>query len=99
MGAVKSITIDPTKTIKAVSIRADGPWTKGLRLIDSDGNYILDRTWYIGNSENQNFGEWTEPQKIPKDMEIIGLQTADLNQHGIAFSFALWYPPANFLQE
>ena len=49
MGAVKSISIDPTKRISAVSIKADGPWTKGIRLYDENGNYILDRTWFIGN--------------------------------------------------
>merc|ERR1712187_821203 len=93
MGAVKSISIDPSKQITAVSVKADGPWMKGLRLYDENGNYILNSTWYIGNVDNQNFGEWTEPTALPEDMSIIGLRTSKLNKHGIAFSFSLWYPP------
>ena len=50
-GIVKSLSIGPTQEIRAVSIKADGPWTKGIRLIDEYGGYILDRTWYTGTKE------------------------------------------------
>ena len=84
--------MDTEKTIRWVSIKADGPWTKGLRLIDENNETIVEETWNGGNHNSS--GDWTTPQLIPDGMSIIGLQTTILNDKGITFGFNLWYPPS-----
>ena len=49
---VKRIKVDPTRTIKQVSILSDGPWMKGLRLIDENDNDIVNETWFKGDDYN-----------------------------------------------
>ena len=56
---MKSIRVDPERTIRWVSIKADGPWTKGLRLIDELNETIVEETWYVG--EDGRSGDWTTP--------------------------------------
>ena len=56
---MKSIRVDPERTIRWVSIKADGPWTKGLRLIDDLNETIVEETWYVG--EDGRSGDWTTP--------------------------------------
>ena len=69
--------MDTERTLRWVSVKADGPWAKGLRLIDQNNETIVEETWYVG--EDGRSGEWTAPQMLPEGMSIIGLQTAELN--------------------
>ena len=46
-----------------------GSHTNGLRLIDDDGNLIVDETW----DSFWNEGRW-ETRMIPTGQEIFGLQ-------------------------
>ena len=66
---LKTIEIDTSKTIGRICMKvSDGSYINGLRLVDNNGNYIVDVNW----DEITNEGEWIE-HEIPEGHEIIGI--------------------------
>ena len=45
-----------------------GGTLEGLRLIDEDGNYVFDQTWYSFDTPE----EWRDILELPQGTQIIG---------------------------
>ena len=58
---MNTVTIDQAKPIRYISLQFNGIAYEGLRLLDSEMNYILDLTWHLSPK-----GEWSELQEIPE---------------------------------
>ena len=73
---LKTIDIDTSKTIARICMKvSDGSYINGLRLVDDNGNYIVDVNW----DEITNEGEWIE-HVVPEGHEIIGIQSVFLDR-------------------
>ena len=51
---VVRLKVDPTKRIAAIAMRESGDDLTGIRLVDDEGNFILDYTW----SRRGNESDW-----------------------------------------
>ena len=61
---VKSIDIDPTKTIKHVLVKISfGKYIDGIKMLDKDGNYIVDVQW--SSFDEPQGSDWIV-QEIPE---------------------------------
>ena len=66
---IKTIPIDTLRTIRSISLKMhEKKLINGIRLIDEEGNNIVDETW----ETRFNSGTWVSKQ-IPEGEEIIGL--------------------------
>ena len=83
--------MDPSRAIRYISVRhADGLQMKGLRLIDEDDEYIVNKMWYAKNSAYQEDGQWSTPMEVPTGMEICGIKTnASSGNPSLSISFLL----------
>ena len=83
------IKVDPSREIRYVSIKhSNGTNIKGLRLLDEDEEYIVNKTWYARSEYFTDMGVWSTMKEIPIDMEICGVRTnvsSNSNSLGIAF--------------
>ena len=83
-----SVDIDHRKRITGIQARVyerDGKM-EGLRLIDEDGAYQLDETWYT-------FAEpepWGEVLPVPADAQIIGFKCETGGYEINRLAFQLW---------
>ena len=58
----KKIDIDTTKTIRYVSMRVYSDGFQGIRLLDMEGDLIVEEIW----GDPRLGGEWTIANEIPK---------------------------------
>ena len=59
---------------------------EGLRLIDEDGKYVFDETWYT-------FGEtepWSEVKTIPAGHQLIGYKCENVGYEINGIVFQVW---------
>ena len=59
---------------------------EGLRLIDENGDFVFDQTWYtFGRTE-----PWGEVVELPKDTKIIGYKCETGGYEINRLAFLLW---------
>ena len=64
----KTVKIDSSKDIVAISMKMYEGEVCGLRLIADDFTYVFDETWYT----YKNRGEW-QTQDLSDDEQILGI--------------------------
>jgi len=76
---LKKVNVDTSKTIAAIAMKvADGNYLNALRLIDTDGEFVVDVSW-DGAEEDEDAGEWIR-NEVPIGQEIIGIQSVFLDR-------------------
>ena len=87
---LKTAKIDTSKTIRQISMKSwNGFAIVGIRLIDSDGNFLVDLDW-------SGVGNWLT-HDIPDGQEIIGFE-CNTKKHPQAIPrirVQLWTPHFN----
>ena len=81
---LKSADAKNSNSIRQISVKSHGPNIDGLRLIDSNGDYIVDIEWY----ERKTVGEWIT-QTLEEDEALIGFKC---DKRMIGLSFILYKP-------
>ena len=66
---LKTVKINPLRTVCYISWRFNGVAYEGLRLYDESNSYVLNLTWHKAPT-----GEWSKLQEIPVGQQIIGLK-------------------------
>lgn len=59
---VITLDVDPAREISGISMKRWRDTLSGLRLLDEDGDYIVDYTW----QPTEESGAWGDVQQIPK---------------------------------
>ena len=74
------MNVDTSKTIAAISMKvAEGNYLNGLRLIDTNGDFVVDVTWDGAEEDDEDAGEWITSE-VPIGQEIIGIQSVFLDR-------------------
>ena len=87
---VVTIDVDPTRVISGISMKTWNDNLTGLRLVDEEGDYIVDYTW----QPREETGTWQETQWIPQGQTIVGLTVNQPQTDIYRLAFLLWdqYP-------
>ena len=82
------IDVDPSKVISGISMKSWEDDLTGLRMIDEEGNYIVDYTW----QPHEETGSWSETKHILAGQSIIGLVVNKSQATISRLVFLFWIP-------